>query len=1467
MKRAISMVISLLFFPLAFLPGDVSGATTPCSNQYLPPFIASGIKPNVLIILDNSNSMDEDFLGNAVGSYSPASKSVVARQALQKLVQDLQDTANVGIMTYTLPTGSNDSGGSSPTNVSSYYIYNSMPFTSYNPASYCPNPPPDCVAYCTTGNATSQSNCQASCQQQNSAFSTNFTDLILNPTTGPYPFNEPTGTRARYCGLAYPKITMMANPTSPGNNIYWNVPDPMYSSSSNLGTQFGYCGSDLTGYAHTYSPAEGAANTYAYFYTKTGASDAGTGYSSYSASYQFVPTDSDWALGFYNWGQRMPWYYVGPTWFNNDAVTSGPQGYLQVGVSALTNSTQYNNVYNILNPNLNNSAGYMSCTASNKNACSYIVNAGNTPAAGTLASALNYFNGNYTGFCFNSSGVSNGTACTKSSNCNSSYPNCSVPSPITSSCQQNFIIYVTDGLPDTMLNGSMPSTTTQYCYNSAGQTNNQTCTTTSNCPSSYNASCSTAVIGQVLNQLYNLQSTVSQKIGGTTYSFPVQTYILGIGSEATAGPNLNNMAVAGGTAVNGQAYYADNADALTAALNAIAVNLLQRVAAGSSISILSQGQAQNGDNMLQGVFYPSKYFGMTLTYWPGYLYDWWFYNGTSNNGVSYNNIREDTDHDYILELNKDDGIVFEFSQQSGLSVNRYSDPTGSGNPSQFVNNVGLDSLTPLWEAGKLLFEQTAASRVIYTPGSGASGLVSFNTSNPTLTSTTSSPLGLPANLTSCLQGSTNAVTMQNLINYVSGVDLPNCRNRTVGLCSNGTSFSNIPCATSSDCAGTGYGNCTQNVWKLGDIVYSTPKLQTSYYYCSIPNSSSFNSQACSSDSNCTTAPYTGAGSCQAKESVVFVGANDGMLHAFKTGILTTNGMNPANYQVETFTGIPDTSMGTELWAFIPQNALPYLRCLAVPPPSNCHLYYNDLSPYITTMVANGVSKTILIGGMRLGGGSVTGPAAKYCFNGSGVSNGQTCTNTSNCTSPYNVSCSSAYPTNVPADTCSGGVVTCSNPATCYGNVPQNPSSCTGLSSYYALDITDVENPKLLWEFSHPFLGYTYSGPAVIHKWTDPVHLTGDQYYVMFLSGPTGPSDGSSIQDVQAFVLSLSSSLGISSVYYNDLGPKNGFGGRLFTNGLSLNGDIYTDFVFFGYANAPNGATTSGAWQGGIGVVNTNNTDPTSVLNPQNWNWDVTTYDQIAQLPITSQIATGQCFNQTYLFAGTGRYFFPLDNYSSSANSGLNYLMAIPFVRYCSNGSSYNYQMPCTQNANCTTAPYTTCSTAVPATNSLNQNTTACSALKSAATTNDLAGAAWQYNLDPASADGTYLAERLVTDPTPPALISGVSNNIAYFVTSEPTSDPCSYGGQTRVWGLNCATGGAINDQSCNNYAVSNTTGTLYLQTSTGAIYKIDNSSSFTNAGGRATQWFPGMPPETQPPVVQPATAPAKGGQLIQWIER
>ena len=52
----------------------------------VPLFITSGSKANVLLIFSNSNAMDEDPTGLAVGSADPTSKSEIARTAARNLV-------------------------------------------------------------------------------------------------------------------------------------------------------------------------------------------------------------------------------------------------------------------------------------------------------------------------------------------------------------------------------------------------------------------------------------------------------------------------------------------------------------------------------------------------------------------------------------------------------------------------------------------------------------------------------------------------------------------------------------------------------------------------------------------------------------------------------------------------------------------------------------------------------------------------------------------------------------------------------------------------------------------------------------------------------------------------------------------------------------------------------------------------------------------------------------------------------------------------------------------------------------------------------------------------------------------------------------------------------------------------------------------------------------------------------------
>jgi len=123
---------------------------------------------------------------------------------------------------------------------------------------------------------------------------------------------------------------------------------------------------------------------------------------------------------------------------------------------------------------------------------------------------------------------------------------------------------------------------------------------------------------------------------------------------------------------------------------------------------------------------------------------------------------------------------------------------------------------------------------------------------------------------------------------------------------------------------TGYRD--RNGWLLGDIVYSTPMAVAA------PQGFVFDESY---------QIYQAA--WRNRRPVVYVGANDGMLHAF------------------------DARDGSELWAYIPRCVLGKLELLAAP--NYCHQAYADLSPVAFDVKIGGSWRTVLIGGLRTGGDS------------------------------------------------------------------------------------------------------------------------------------------------------------------------------------------------------------------------------------------------------------------------------------------------------------------------------------------------------------------------------------------------------------------------------------------------------------------------------------------------------------------
>jgi len=403
--------------------------------------------------------------------------------------------------------------------VSGYHLHNAPEFVSYDPKSYCPNPPPACVTYAQTGDGAAKGACESACVKDNPGFNANYFDEILN--------NYPIGTEphTRYSNLVYSHNQKKVNPADPSRFMYFKHAYPFYSGS-NQGTAF--C------YGTGYSANEGSPwDSYTCWSSKTGTGDDYTGYSGSSFGITLVPTDSDYALGYADFGMRLNWYYVGRTWF---ASGSPGNGYLHVPVDNLVDkflvpTATYTNVWNKLDPKENDEAGYMSCGG---NTCSYIMNAGLTPTAGTLQEAINYFKG---------LGIYD------------------KKSPITERCQKNFIIYVTDGLPSVNESGT-PGTADSLMP---------------------------AVLAK-LDALRNLTTSVK----GKDYNFDIKTYILGVGLSDEAKLKLDDMAAHGGTDLYGKAYYADNPDQLNTGLENIFSNVIDHCYSYTSPSVPSVRMVDEG---------------------------------------------------------------------------------------------------------------------------------------------------------------------------------------------------------------------------------------------------------------------------------------------------------------------------------------------------------------------------------------------------------------------------------------------------------------------------------------------------------------------------------------------------------------------------------------------------------------------------------------------------------------------------------------------------------------------------------------------------------------------------------------------------------------------------------------------------------------------------------------------------------
>ncbi len=847
-------------------------------------------------------------------------------------------------------------------------------------------------------------------------------------------------------------------------------------------------------------------------------------------------------------------------------------------------------------------------------------------------------------------------------------------------------------------------------------------------------------------------------------------------------------------------------------MNDALLAMLTRATSGTAASVLASGEG-SGANLIQATYYPKRKFFSDTVNWVGGLQNLWYYidpmftssNIREDGGARILNLQNtdaDAEHkDYITQF------FFDPADQKA-KAKRFRDSNGDGAADSLIDTIEFEQLSNLWEAGKVLWNTPAANRSIYTALTTTAALTAAAN-----TFSASNYAALRPWLNTDAAGATAAENDQlaaNIIDYVRGVDIANYthsgntvtetyRARTTKIDLNGNG--NVT-DTNVTVSGVSMDETVAKVWKLGDIIDSTPRIASW-----VPLNGYDKAYGDADYTAFISSPtYTGRG-------MVYVGANDGTLHAFKLGNLELKwtGQN-TQYQKARLTG---TDLGKEIWAFIPRNALPYLKYLK--DNDYCHINYIDLTPYLFDASINKPGacspsdpywkcektvdswRTILIGGMKLGGA---------CKNST-----VTCTDVSG---DGNKDC-----VNTPVD----------------GN---------GYSSYFALDVTDQNAPKLLWEYSHPELGFTTSGPAVVRISSRTVSgstsnpdqgNTNGRWFVVFGSGPTGPIDagskkfmGNSDQPLKLFVLDLATGALATSAPIDTLIPY-AFAGSMLNATVDSDLDYQDDAVYIPYVKRA-GAGPYTWTDGGVlrlltnEDLNGNDVSPTgnTALNPANWRFSKV-MDGIG--PVTSSVVRLQKKDagKMWLYFGTGRYFYRSSSGTDDAD-GQRHLFGVREPCFV-NGS---YDPVCLDSS------------------TANDYTRTISELTSVDTTTT-AGVSddqgWYIALEPSGThtydennNGTtaddiakgYNAERVITDPL------ASTTGVVFFTSYEPYNDPCSIGGKSFVWAVKYDNGAA---------AGSLLQGTALIQVSTGSIEQMKLSDAFKSKGDRRTGALEGVPPTAQ----------------------
>jgi type IV pilus assembly protein PilY1 len=493
----------------------------------------------------------------------------------------------------------------------------------------------------------------------------------------------------------------------------------------------------------------------------------------------------------------------------------------------------------------------------------------------------------------------------------------------------------------------------------------------------------------------------------------------------------NRTGVPGPDGIPDKYFFSSNPGLLASQLQQVFEALVARTASGTNAAVVANSSSGVGA-VYQALYQPQYSVGNKTVTWIGTLraifIDDFGYLREDSNG---NDRLDDYDTDSIVQLEFDSALEKTYVQRYSLSSTQ--ELVLEGLP------VELSELASIWNAVDQLAEVSSPEeqranyanvdntrRYIFTAiDNNGDNEVDQNDIIPFAGGQAGSLkqfMGLPAEADAYVA---------TLIDYLRGMEVAGYRGRSIDY----------------------DGDGTDEVWRLGDIIHSTPAVVATPKdnYDTLYNDTTYKDFK---------------NQYRNRREVVYVGANDGMIHAFNGGYWNA-GSREFSTQPPSGT-VADHPLGQELWAYAPSNLLPHLRWLKEL--DYQHVYYMDGEPLVfdanifpnDTTHPNGWG-TVMVMGMRFGGSPI--------------------------------------------------------------QVQVDGSSRDMRSAYVVFDVTDPEQaPVLLGEVTAPELGFTLSKPALVKNrqpstsasslgdWTVP---SVNEWYLVLGSGPRGATATSAADSDQA----------------------------------------------------------------------------------------------------------------------------------------------------------------------------------------------------------------------------------------------------------------------------------------------------------------------------------------------------------------